>query len=248
MKLLRNICICAILFLALFSCGKRARIIPKKEMAKIYAELYIADQWLISHSNYRSQADTSFFYEPIFQKYGYTTEDYRESVYHYLKDAKRYSAILESSADIIKEKLDVLKAIQKAEDLKRKRLERIADYEYYDEFEDISYFNLLKDDVLIPNTVKVELDSSKLNKTVVIKVFRDTLSFEQAFERKFDELKTSAESDSLKINVESDSVNITKSAFKMDSLKNSSAKLLKDRMENLKPLLDTTTHLVKVAK
>ena len=62
------------------SCGGDVKVIPKDEMAEIYAEMLLMDQWIAAHPQARRTADTSFVYEPIFEKYGYTSDDYRSSV------------------------------------------------------------------------------------------------------------------------------------------------------------------------
>lgn len=118
---IRHIIIFLTLVATLIGCGRRARIIPKKDLAKIYADMYVADQWLLANSEYRSQADTSLFYEPIFENYGYTTEDYQKSVNHYMQDAKRFSDILSKSAEIIDAQLS---EVQKERTRKRKEEEK----------------------------------------------------------------------------------------------------------------------------
>ena len=52
------------------------------------------DQWLPDNPEKRTAADTTWFYEPIFEKYGYTLKDYQNSVDHYLNDPKRYAQMM----------------------------------------------------------------------------------------------------------------------------------------------------------
>jgi hypothetical protein len=85
-------------------------------MAHIYAEMLVVDQWLLEHTRYRSQADTSLVYEPIFESYGYTTEDYRASVEYYMNDPERYSRILRSTSEILEGKIEELKQLKAKED------------------------------------------------------------------------------------------------------------------------------------
>ena len=85
-------------------------------MAHIYAEMLVVDQWLLEHARFRTQADTSLVYEPIFESYGYTTEDYRASVEYYMNDPERYSRILRSTSDILEKKIEELKLIKAKED------------------------------------------------------------------------------------------------------------------------------------
>lgn len=67
-------------------------------MVDIYAEMLLADQWLKDHPEYRTQADTSLFYDPILRRYGYTFKDYDISVKHYLLDPERYAKMLLQSS------------------------------------------------------------------------------------------------------------------------------------------------------
>ena len=90
------------LILLLTCCGGRARIIPRATLANIYADMFLADQWLADHSSERKTADTTLFYDPIFARYGYTFEDYDYSVKHYLKDPERFSKIFRAAADKLK--------------------------------------------------------------------------------------------------------------------------------------------------
>ena len=84
--------------LALSSCGRKARVIPASTMSDIYADMFMADQWVAQNSRARRTADTSDFYGPIFDKYGYTVEDYDASVRHYLRKPDKYAKILKISA------------------------------------------------------------------------------------------------------------------------------------------------------
>ena len=56
------------------------KIIPRKDMAKIYAEMLVVDQWVQLDQAVRKTMDTTLVYEPILEKYGYDSDDYRNSV------------------------------------------------------------------------------------------------------------------------------------------------------------------------
>ncbi len=106
----RLTCLLLIALVCLTSCGRRERVIPRGKMAKIYAEMFIADQTIINQTpKLRQKADTSFVYEPIFGKYGYNSADYRASVAYYIKDANRFARILKQSAAIIEVEIRALK-------------------------------------------------------------------------------------------------------------------------------------------
>ena len=95
--------------LCLCSCGREGRVIPRSKLARIYAEMFLADIWLNSATpEIREKADTTAFYEPIFKEYGYTIEDYWASVSYYLQDPDRFSRILKRSGDMLESELAVL--------------------------------------------------------------------------------------------------------------------------------------------
>ena len=95
------VCIC--------SCSEGGKVIPRSKMAKIYADMFIVDAW-ITAAPYESRklADSTRVYEPIFNDYGYTTEDYRASVSYYLQDPDRFSRILKKTGQILKLEIDGL--------------------------------------------------------------------------------------------------------------------------------------------
>ena len=97
---LRNICLITS-FLLLFACSREAKVIPRGKMAQIYAEMLVTDQWINSTPSVKRMADTSLVYEPILEKYGYSSADYRKSVETYMDDPERYSRILRTSAEIL---------------------------------------------------------------------------------------------------------------------------------------------------
>ncbi len=105
----------------LCSCGGRVRIIPRGVMSDIYAEMLLADQWLEDHGTERSMADTMLFYDPIFERYGYTFEDYDASVKKYLEDPEKYSKIFKDASDKLKKKRDIYRK-------RSDRLQEIRDF------------------------------------------------------------------------------------------------------------------------
>ena len=117
-----------VLLLCAAGCGgRRGRVIPANTMAEIYAQMFLADQWLADHQSSRRTADTTQFYGAVFKEYGYTFRDYDRSVNYYLDHPQKYTKLLEKSAGIIDAKLKPLKAekdrldaIKKIEDYLRK--------------------------------------------------------------------------------------------------------------------------------
>lgn len=127
---LRMTYISAVLALALVllaGCSRRAKVIPRGTMAKIYAEIFMQDQWLAKHPQGR-RADTTLVYEPIFRKYGYTSDDYRLSRETYLSDPDRYARILKNSNLILDARLAGIDKEMKARDEIKGRLEALKKY------------------------------------------------------------------------------------------------------------------------
>lgn len=93
-KVLRIVLPVMILASAVVSCGRGGRVIPVRKMERIYREMLLADQWIAENPDKREMADTTWLYEPIFEKYGFTLRDYQKSVDRYLNDPKRYAEML----------------------------------------------------------------------------------------------------------------------------------------------------------
>ena len=98
-------------------CG---RVIPKDKLSHIYADMFIADQWVRDHPASRRTADTTFFYEPIFNSYGYTSEDYLRTVDKYLEDPEKYAKILEATKEILTAKAEEQDEIKRMQDWRTK--------------------------------------------------------------------------------------------------------------------------------
>lgn len=102
----------------LTSCqGDKARVIPREDLSRIYAEMMLTDQWILETPNVRLIADTSLVYAPILEKYGYDAADYRKSVDHYMDDPERFSKILKVTGSILDARLAEL-------ELKKEEIER----------------------------------------------------------------------------------------------------------------------------
>lgn len=110
----------------LLSCGRSARVIPVRKMERIYREMLLADQWLAKNPDKRNMADTTWFYEPIFERYGYTLKDYQKSVDRYLNDPKRYAEMVARVEKDLRKELWNLNAKISQED----KLRHLADSVY----------------------------------------------------------------------------------------------------------------------
>ena len=121
------------------SCRREGpRVIPRSKLAKIYAEMFVTDQWVQSKPGLRTIADTSLVYEPILEKYGYDSEDYQHSVDRYMDDPERFSRILRTTADILDKEIKSLRKKQAEIKLHEEKKKEIAKFEiemfqFYDE-------------------------------------------------------------------------------------------------------------------
>lgn len=122
-KVLRIVLPLMVLVSAVVSCGRGGRVIPVRKMERIYREMLLADQWLAENPDKRGIADTTWFYEPIFEKYGFTLSDYQKSVDRYLNDPKRYAEMLGRVEKGLRNDLKVVNARIALED----RLQHEAD-------------------------------------------------------------------------------------------------------------------------
>lgn len=108
----RNVCIILLaMVLVIPACtGGKGRIIPKGRMARISAEMFLADQWIASRNDLGRRPDTMLVYEPIFREYHCTADDYRASRAYYVEDASKYAKIIKKSVLILEKDLKRLKA------------------------------------------------------------------------------------------------------------------------------------------
>lgn len=171
MKQLRHVLLLSAAFLLfLTSCGKeKGKVIPRGKLAEIYAEMLVADQWIVSTAALRREADTSLVYAPILEKYGYTPEDYRASLSHYMKDPERYSRILRTTSEILDERLKVLKNEQS-------RLARIAEIKVFvSDFDPKDYAPYLGDClVMYHDSLSFESDSATVTYRLMTHETSDT--------------------------------------------------------------------------
>lgn len=121
------------------SCKRNGpRVIPRSKLAKIYAEMFVTDQWIQTKPGLRTIADTSLVYEPILEKYGYDSEDYQYSIDHYMDDPERFSRILRSTVEILDKDIKSLRKKQKEHKIHEEKKKEIARFEitmfqFYDE-------------------------------------------------------------------------------------------------------------------
>lgn len=97
--------------LVICSCGKNG-IIPKRTLSKIYADMLLTDSWLRTDLDMKHIAETTMVYESIFNRYGYTTEDYWKTVDRYMNDPDDFSKVLEKAAVRLDEAAKYVEAVK----------------------------------------------------------------------------------------------------------------------------------------
>ena len=85
-----------VLLLAVALSCRGPRLIPKDTLEDMYVDMFLLDQQIIQTPGLRNQADTMLVYEPVFNKYGYDTDDYLFTVRTNLKDPERFAKVLEN--------------------------------------------------------------------------------------------------------------------------------------------------------
>ena len=169
-KVVRHILAALVLAACLCSCGREGRVIPRNKMARIYAEMFLADAWLIEASpEARVKADTMAFYEPIFEEYGYTIEDYWTSVSHYLLDPDRFSRIVKRSNAMLTAELKALEKAREEEQSRPVRRKSSLSGRVFD------LYGLDFKEAVVTDRLNLQLDSN--GRYVPIRIIRDTMYF-----------------------------------------------------------------------
>ena len=88
----------AAMLLGVAACSHHPKVIPSSKMSRIYREMLLADEWLKANPEKHPVADTTWFYEPIFEKYGYSHADYLNTVNYFLNDPERFAELMSKVA------------------------------------------------------------------------------------------------------------------------------------------------------
>ena len=100
--------VCTAAFSLFISSCQKDKILSKSKMAEIVGQMYLADQYAKQNPEFSAASDSLLMYQPIFDKYGCTLLEYRQSLTYYLADKDTYSKILKNAEDILKAKLNTL--------------------------------------------------------------------------------------------------------------------------------------------
>ena len=136
-------------------------VIDEDDMAEIYAEMLITDQWISTKPGLRKTADTSFVYEPILKKYGYTSADYRRSVEYYLNDPDDYAEIMKTTVKLLEKRLKSLQLKREGIDEEKLLERRIKELAKEIDFPSAAlYLSLLENEMFgNPDSLSVVWDS-----------------------------------------------------------------------------------------
>ena len=142
--------------LAVTSCSKGGRVLSEHKMELLYADMFLADQWLRDHPQYRSVADTTLFFDPIFEKHNITFEDYDASLKYYVSNPELLAEITQKASA----------RLQKMADSMNKEVERLAEIDRTNkanrvkhEFVDFESLEPRSDFYYLPDSSAVNSDS-----------------------------------------------------------------------------------------
>lgn len=111
-----------VLVLIVAAACRGPRVIPKDTLTDIYVDMLMADQYVREENIPRKQLDTMLVYEAVFNKYGYDTDDYLNSVRYYLRDPERYAKVFEEVAKRLQGEVDALDKIIKHQEWVAQRM------------------------------------------------------------------------------------------------------------------------------
>jgi len=84
------------------SCSKN--VIDDDDLPKILADIYMADRYVLNSPVNIRKADSSLIYEPILNKYGYTTEDFVYTIDYYLPRPVKLKSYFTDAKKILEER------------------------------------------------------------------------------------------------------------------------------------------------
>lgn len=101
-KIFISLFICTLSVPLFIACNKEVTI-PKKDMANILVDMYLADFYIERH-NMSASTDSLLVYDGILAQYGYTYEQYEASVRKYIIKDDEYIRIHKLAQEIIRKR------------------------------------------------------------------------------------------------------------------------------------------------
>lgn len=86
-------------------------IISRKDMVSITRDMYLADQYIDQKPDILAQTDSLLVYPAVLAVYGYTVEDYTNSIRYYLQKDDSYNRILLQAQRQLENTVDDLDAL-----------------------------------------------------------------------------------------------------------------------------------------
>ena len=118
---IRRVLLYLIIATALAQSCRHRDAIPDSVMSEIYYDIYMTDQAVRNDARFRRMTDTLRIYEPVFNKYGYTTEDYTRTVNELLLKPEKLEKIFEETKMMLEKREAQLKLILEAEGKRSKK-------------------------------------------------------------------------------------------------------------------------------
>ena len=103
-KILHHVAVAVALIAVILASGCRKKgILSKNDVADIMYSMFVVDEYAKKYPNVNKAADSLLLYQHIFDKYGCSLEDYRNSIRYYIADEKAYTYILKRAVQTAKD-------------------------------------------------------------------------------------------------------------------------------------------------
>lgn len=152
--------------LAFSSCSKGGRVLSEHKMEMLYTDMFLADQWLRDHPKYRAMADTTLFFDPIFEKHNITFEDYDASLKYYVSKPELLAEITQKASARLSKMADIMsKEVERLAEIDRTNKANRISHEFVD-FESLEprseYFSFTDSVSVHSDSLVLALDSLTL--------------------------------------------------------------------------------------
>ena len=149
--------------LAFSSCSKGGRVLSEHKMEMLYTDMFLADQWLRDHPKYRAMADTTLFFDPIFEKHNITFEDYDASLKYYVSKPELLAEITQKASARLSKMADIMsKEVERLAEIDRTNKANRISHEFVD-FESLEprseYFSFTDSVSVHSDSLALALDS-----------------------------------------------------------------------------------------
>ena len=149
--------------LAFSSCSKGGRVLSEHKMEMLYTDMFLADQWLRDHPKYRAMADTTLFFDPIFEKHNITFEDYDASLKYYVSKPELLAEITQKASARLSKMADIMsKEVERLAEIDRTNKANRISHEFVD-FESLEprseYFSFTDSVSVHSDSLAIALDS-----------------------------------------------------------------------------------------